>query len=177
MIKACRKARCPAGGVNLYVLPDVNKTDRRKLYVNLWRKNSDIKKYNEQKAERFFEILQKTNASNIAEKYFLDKTKNDGTFDDFLSNFDDGCGNYGAAACLKEIIENIEGINISCDTVDGVQYLGLSVDTPWYYNEKTRNMGQKKYEAILMKYISCVTDEKLEIKYWAANDDCELVIL
>ena len=86
---------------------------------------------------------------------------------------DDGCGNYGAAACLKEIIENIEGINISCDTVDGVQYLGLSVDTPWYYNEKTRNMGQKKYEAILMKYISCVTDEKLEIKYWAANDDCD----
>ena len=42
-------------------------------------KISDIKKYNEQKAERFFEILQKTNASNIAEKYFLDKTKNDGT--------------------------------------------------------------------------------------------------
>ena len=117
-------------------------------------KISDIKKYNEQKAERFFEILQKTNASNIAEKYFLDKTKNDGTFDDFLSNFD-------------------EGINISCDTVDGMQYLGLSVDTPWYYNEKTRNMGQKKYEAILMKYISCVTDEKLEIKYWAANDDCD----
>ena len=110
-------------------------------------KISDIKKYNEQKAERFFEILQKTNASNIAEKYFLDKTKNDGTFG--------------------------EGINISCDTVDGVQYLGLSVDTPWYYNEKTRNMGQKKYEAILMKYISCVTDEKLEIKYWAANDDCD----
>ena len=31
-------------------------------------KISDIKKYNEQKAERFFEILQKTNASNIAEK-------------------------------------------------------------------------------------------------------------
>lgn len=121
-------------------------------------KISDIKKYNEQKAERFFEILQKTNASNIAEKYFLDKTKIDGTFGDFLSNFDDGCGNYGAAACLKEIIENIEGINISCDT---------------YYNEKTRNMGQKKYEAILMKYISCVTDEKLEIKYWAANDDCD----
>lgn len=116
-------------------------------------KISDIKKYNDQKAERFFEIL--------------------GTFGDFLSNFDDGCGNYGAAACLKEIIENIEGINISCDTVDGVQYLGLSVDTPWYYNEKTRNMGQKKYEAILMKYISCVTDEKLEIKYWAANDDCD----
>ena len=136
-------------------------------------KISYIKKYNDQKAERFFEILQKTNASNIAEKYFLDKTKNDGTFGDFLSNFDDGCGNYGAAACLKEIIENIEGINISCDTVDGVQYLGLSVDTPWYYNEKTRNMGQKKYEAILMKYISCVTDEKLEIKYWAANDDCD----
>lgn len=52
-------------------------------------KISDIKKYNEQKAERFFEILQKTNASNIAEKYFLDKTKNDGTFGDFLSNFDE----------------------------------------------------------------------------------------
>lgn len=74
---------------------------------------------------------------------------------------------------LLSDVENIEGINISCDTVDGVQYLGLSVDTPWYYNEKTRNMGQKKYEAILMKYISCVTDEKLEIKYWAANDDCD----
>lgn len=73
----------------------------------------------------------------------------------------------------QEAWEYIEGINISCDTVDGVQYLGLSVDTPWYYNEKTRNMGQKKYEAILMKYISCVTDEKLEIKYWAANDDCD----
>ena len=56
-----------------------------------------------------------------------------------------------------------------------MQYLGLSVDTPWYYNEKTRNMGQKKYEAILMKYISCVTDEKLEIKYWAANDDCDFL--
>ena len=42
-----------------------------------------------------------------------------------------------------EFIENIEGINISCDTVDGVQFLGLSVDTPWYYNEKTRILGQK----------------------------------
>lgn len=106
-------------------------------------KISDIKKYNDQKAERFFEILQKTNASNIAEKYFLDKAENDCTFGDFLSNFDDACGHHGAAACLKEIIESIEGINISCDTVDGMQYLGLSVDTPWYYNEKTRNLGRK----------------------------------
>ena len=76
---------------------------------------------------------------------------------------------------IFEIIERFQVIRLCsfCDTVDGVQYLGLSVDTPWYYNEKTRNMGQKKYEAILMKYISCVTDEKLEIKYWAANDDCD----
>ena len=67
-------------------------------------KISDIKKYNDQKAERFFEILQKTNASNIAEKYFLDKAENDCTFGAFLSNFDDACGHPGAAACLKEII-------------------------------------------------------------------------
>lgn len=134
---------------------------------------SEIKKYNEEKAEKFLESLRETKASDIVEEYFVNKEENGYNLNEFFYNFEGEGGYYGTAACLKEIIAALEGINISCDDPSGIHYLGLSIDAPWKYNEKTRNMSEEDYRKILAKYISYFTDEVLEIKWWSVNDDCD----
>ena len=134
---------------------------------------SDIKSYNEEKAEEFLESLRNTNVSDIADDYFINKEENGYDLNEFFYGFESQDGYYGIAAFLKEVIENIEGVNISCDDPDGVHYLGLSADAPWKFNDKTKNMSEEEYNAILTRYVSYFTDDVLEIRWWNVNDDCD----
>lgn len=134
---------------------------------------SDIKELNVEKAEQFLETLKDSNLSDIAEEYFINKEENEHDLHSFLYDFEGDGGYYGLAAFLKEIIANLESIDIACDDPDGVHYLGLSIDAPWKYNEKTRNMSEEEYSDILRKYVSYFTDEILEVKWWSVNDDCD----
>ena len=77
------------------------------------------------------------------------------------------------SAFLRHVIENVEGVNISCDDPQGVHYLGLSLDTPWCYNYKTKNITRENYENILRKYVNKITDDTLEIRYYQVGDDCD----
>ena len=136
---------------------------------------SDIEKINE---EKFLGLLKEL-AENGHEHYLADFTENkkdndeDYTADDWLYDFESD-GYYGLSAFLKEVIEAVEGVNISCDDPSGIHYLGLRSDAPWNFNEKTKVLSAEEYRAILSKYVGKVTDETLEIRWWCVNDDCDV---
>ncbi|MBP3468125.1 MAG: hypothetical protein J6K26_01225, partial [Lachnospiraceae bacterium] len=110
---------------------------------------SEINNLNAEKAEQFLETLKGTKAGSIAEEYFISKEDNEHDLQSFLYDYEGDGGYYGLAAFLRDIIASLEEIDISCDDPDGVHYLGLSIDTPWKYNEKTRNMSEEEYTDIL----------------------------
>ena len=134
---------------------------------------SEINKLNVEKAEQFLETLKGTKAGSIAEEYFVAKEDNGYDLNSFLYDYEGEGGYYGLSAFLRDIIASLEEIDISCDDPDGVHYLGLSIDAPWNYNEKTRNMSEDAYTDVLRKYVSYFTDESLEVKFWSVNDDCD----
>jgi len=136
---------------------------------------SDIEKINEEKAVAFLKELAEAGlgADNYYENYLEDTSDDeDYTFSKWIENFEFD-GYYGLAAFLQEVISVIEEIDISCDDPSGISYLGLSADTPWNFNEKTRNMSEKEYNEILAKYINKITDEVLEIRWWCVRDDSD----
>ena len=137
---------------------------------------SHIEKINEEKFMTFLKEL--SDIGSGKEQYlsdFLETKKLNGdeyTINDWLCDFESN-GYYGLAAFLKRIIEDIEGIDISCDDPNGVSYLGISADAPWAFNSKTKFMSRQKFEDILAKYINKVTDDVLNILWWSVNEDCD----
>lgn len=133
---------------------------------------SDIENINEEKAVEFLNELARLNYNDYLEQFLENQNDNgmDYSFNDWMYNFE-ADGHYGLSAFLKQVIENVEGINIYCDDPQGIHYLGLSLDTPWHYNHKTKNIAKEEYNDILRKYINKITDDILEIRYWSVSDD------
>lgn len=129
---------------------------------------------NNEKAVQFLKELKETEPDSDYYEFFLEDTNNDEnyTFDEWIENFE-ADGYYGLATFLQEVISNRENIDIVCDNPNGLNYLGLSADTPWNFNEKTRNMSKDEYHEILGKYINKVTDDTLDICWWFVNDDSD----
>ena len=136
---------------------------------------SDIEKINNEKVEQFL--------VNLAEKgydlyltEFKENRKDIGngyTVNDYLYDYESNNSYYGLSAFLCDVISEVEGIDIKCDDPNGVHYLGLSANAPWAFNEKTRNMTAEEYCEILKMYVSKITDETLEIRWWVVYDqDC-----
>ena len=135
---------------------------------------SDIEKINEEKAVQFLKELEEFDYY----ENFLQGTSDeeDYTFSEWIDNFETN-GYYGLASFLQEVISITEGINISCDDPNGIHFLGLNMDAPWNYNEKTRNMSEGEYIQILSRYISKVTDDVLEIHRWCLKDDDDYCVI
>lgn len=135
---------------------------------------SDIKTINEEKAIKFLNELAKLNYNNYLEEFLENKNDNDTdySFNDWMYDFEIN-GYYGLSAFLRQVIEDVEGINIYCDDPNGIHYLGLSLDTPWNYNYKTKNITNEEYDNILRKYINKITDDILEVCYYAISNDCD----
>lgn len=135
---------------------------------------SDIEKINEEKVMEFLEYLSEDKATEI--DYLADflATKNDNNGDysvsDWLYDFESN-GYYGLAAFLRDVIEEIEEVDITCDDPNGIHYLGLESEAPWNFNVKTRNMTAEEYRSILTEYVDMVTDDVLEIRWWHVIDE------
>ena len=140
---------------------------------------SDIDKINNEKAEELlkelalqghdlyleeFEDNRKDNSENNYEEY---------TVSSYLYDYESNNSYCGLSAFLRDVISEVEGIDIECDDPNGIHYLGISADAPWSFNEKTRNMSADEFRNILKKYISKVTDETLEFRWWNVCDDCD----
>ena len=139
---------------------------------------SEIKETNNEKVENFLEEL----AEKGYDSYWRDfvgnrKSYKDGdyvyTANDFLYDYESDNSYCGLSAFLRDVIAEVEGINIACDDPNGVHYLGISADVPWFFNEKTRNLTQEKFVEIMSMYINKITDEVLDIRWWNVCDDCD----
>lgn len=135
---------------------------------------SSIREINNEKAVAFLKELNNMGYSDYLAAYIMDKNDNGEDFGikDWLEAFDEN-GYCGEAAFLKSVIEEVEGVDICCDDSTGHDYIGLFPVAPWAFNDKTRNMSSGEYENILRKYVSRITDEILEIRWWEISDDCD----
>lgn len=139
---------------------------------------SEIKETNNEKVESFLKELAEKGYSSFW-RDFEDNRKSykDGdyvyTANDFLYDYESDNSYCGLSAFLRDVITEVEGINITCNDPNGVHYLGISADVPWFFNEKTRNLTQEKFVEIISAYISKVTDEVLDIRWWNVCDDCD----
>ena len=135
---------------------------------------SDIKELNEEKAVDFLKELSKLGHEDYLENFIENKHDNgeDYSFNNWCYDYESE-GYFGLAAFLKDVIGEVEGVNINCDDPNGVHYLGLSADAPWCFNYKTRNISREEYNDILRKYINAVTDEVLKIDWFVVVDDCD----
>lgn len=135
---------------------------------------SEIKEINQKKVEKFLAELAEKGFPDYLKEFKANKEDNNGdyTVGDYLYDYASN-GYYGLSAFLRDIIEKVEGINISCEDPNGIHYLGIAADMPWYFNEKTRNLSDVEYIQIMAKYVSKVTDETLDIRWWNVCDDCD----
>lgn len=78
------------------------------------------------------------------------------------SNGDDG--NFGFATFLKNILNEITGINFTdCEDFDGNGYLIYEPRYPWDLSEREKDISKEKIKEIYIKYISLITDMELDI--------------
>ena len=106
---------------------------------------SDIEKINEEKAAAFLmELAEKGHGLYLEEFESNRKDNSEDNYEEYSVSsylYDYESNSYcGLSAFLRDVIEDIEGVDISCDDPDGVHYLGLEADGPWSFNEKTRQM-------------------------------------
>ena len=129
--------------------------------------------------DAFLRSLIDTNAHDIISEYIedMENTEIDPDETDLWAHeVDDWCdryeseGYFGLDAVLKDIIRLNEDIDIVCDDPNGFHYLGISADAPWAFNQKTTNLSKEEFESILIKYIQPFTTDKLEFKYYHAED-------
>lgn len=152
-----------------------SKEERRNIKMLLYGVCVSKMKVNNEKAVQFLKEL--ADAGLGADDYyeiFLEDTSGDEdyTFSRWIEDFESN-GYYGLSAFLQEVISFDEKIDISCDDPNGIQYLGLSADVPWNFNEKTRNMSENEYNENLRKYINKVTDDELTICWRSISDDSD----
>jgi hypothetical protein len=82
-----------------------------------------------------------------------------------VSDYEDvGAGNL--AAILAEVISEAEGIDFTpTENYDGESYLLYIARYPWAMTAKDAALTEKGIEEILHKYISILTDAKVDVGY------------
>ena len=132
---------------------------------------SDIATINEEKAISFSKKYAKTDPNPLEE--FMGSGDSNGDllpFEEWVRYYEYN-GYYGLSAFLAEIINTLEKIDISCDDMGGMHYLGIRPDMPWNYNEKTKELTKDQYIKIMDKYINEFTDSHLSMEWWFVEDD------
>ena len=86
------------------------------------------------------------------------------TVDDYL-DFDQEYHN-GIAAILQAVIKEATGIEFSaCDNFDCMRYLIYMPSYPWNMTERDKSITKDELDEALKKYVSIVTDSKLDIDF------------
>ena len=73
---------------------------------------------------------------------------------------------HGMAFLLKEVIKEAEGVEFtSCENFNCERFLIYTPRYPWEITVKDLSLTKEKIEEILKKYVSILTDEKIDIEY------------
>ena len=101
--------------------------------------------------------------------WFEDCDNTKPTLDDYL-DFDQDYSN-GIAAILQAVIKEATGIEFSaCDDINCMRYLIYMPSYPWYMTDRDRTVTQDELDEVLKKYVSIVSDTKLDIDFQAAEN-------
>lgn len=96
--------------------------------------------------------------------WFDDGDNAEPTLDDYL-DFDQDYNN-GIAAILQAVIKEATGIEFAaCDNFDCMRYLIYMPSYPWNMTERDRSITQDELDEVLKKYVSIITDSKLDIDF------------
>lgn len=91
------------------------------------------------------------------------------TYDDYMEY--DYTYMYGLATLLAEVIEEAEGVTLTaCSNFDGDQYLIYQPSYPWDRTEAEADLTSEKIDEILIKYVSILTDESIDIDYQSVEN-------
>lgn len=84
--------------------------------------------------------------------------------DDYLDFDQDYCN--GIATILKEVIREATGISFeACDNFDCMRYLIYMPSYPWCMTVRDKKITKEELDEVLYKFVSIVTDSKIEIDY------------
>jgi len=96
--------------------------------------------------------------------WFEDCDNTKPTLDDYL-DFDQDYNN-GIAAILQAVIKEATGIEFAaCDNFDCMRYLIYMPSYPWNMTERDRTVTQEELDEVLKKYVSIISDSKLDIDF------------
>ena len=140
-------------------ISDITKLDEEKVMLFL-------KELFEMDKERYHYLSDFLEAKKDAQPWELSAVE-------WLYDYESDNSYFGVSAFLRDVIDDLEGIDIICDDPNGIHYLGLGADAPWAFNEKTRTLSAEGFRDILRKYINKITDDVLDIRWWSVNDDCD----
>lgn len=104
-------------------------------------------------------------------KWLMDNDNYNPTLEDYLEFDDDYCS--GIAYLMQRVIKDVENINMDiADSFDGDWYLLI---TPWYpwstgITPEENNLTRKSAEYIFNKYVSILTDQKIDIDYQSVEN-------
>lgn len=98
------------------------------------------------------------------EKWFAENCISEPTYEDYMM-FDD-MSLYGLASMLAEVISEAEGIDfLACSNFEGDTYLIYQPSYPWALSATEATLTQDKIDAILLKYVSIIADDPIEIDH------------
>lgn len=100
--------------------------------------------------------------------WFKETENTEPTVDDYLDLDQDY--NHGIAYLLKEVIGEVEGIELlTCDSCGGAKFIMYSPSYPWWMTEKDLTLTEESLEEIFNKYLSIICDTIPSIDY----QECE----
>jgi len=89
---------------------------------------------------------------------------------DILEYEDEGCY-VGLAPILKGVMDECEHLYfVICDNYNGYEFLLFTQGYPWEMGDKELALKEKDVEDMFRKYISILTDQKININYYEVEN-------
>ncbi len=77
----------------------------------------------------------------------------------------------GLVTVLREVIAEVEKIELTtCEDYDGEKYLLFQQCYPWQMTELEKSLKEEDIQSLMVKYISKITDEAIEIDYYSPEN-------
>ncbi len=77
----------------------------------------------------------------------------------------------GLVMVLREVISEVEKIELTaCEDFDGEKYLLFEASYPWRMTELEKSLKEEDIQSLMVKYISKITDEAIEIDYYSPEN-------
>ncbi|PWM00086.1 MAG: hypothetical protein DBY04_00970 [Clostridiales bacterium] len=120
--------------------------------------------------ERIQKLLQYAPALNAdVHRWFAQNGVKYPKIEDYAA-FDEEYG-LGIAMLIKQVLSEAEGIEFTaCDDYEGRLYLLYEPSYPWERSNRERTISEKEIREILIKYLSVIIDESIEIDYISAEN-------